>query len=142
VGTYFWTGGGLSKDQAHWAGGLLRDIREGDVTKPLEWVTLGDFVASNPIGWPDGFDSGWTYENANWTNHGQGWPPSGGNYTFQDGHVQWIQMSGLTSAYEMMWPQGLWAFWYNQGRRDGVGYSGSSLRAQQDVLSGTVIDAP
>lgn len=140
TGTYFYTGGGASKDQSHWTGGLLTMLRDTDVTRPDQWVSMGDFIASNPAGWPDGFNNGWTYLNANWNNHGTDrYPPYGANYTFQDGHVQWISYSDTVTVNESRWPRNYWAFYYNGAYLNGVHRAGNTLKNLQDVITDTAI---
>ena len=145
TGTYFWTGGGCRNFNPGWSGGLMASLREGDILRPEDWVVTGDFVPSDPNGWPDGYNSGYTYLNANWINHRpDAWPPAGGNYAFWDGRVEWQPMSSLWGAYELMWPKDCWAFWYNNGQRTtGSGtfqqFSGAGLRAAQHVISGQAI---
>jgi len=145
VGTLFYAGGGIYKEQAHWTGGLLRDLRAADVLQSESWVFLGDFVSSDPTGWPDGWDSGWTYLNANWTNHMPGqWDPRGGNFAFHDGHVVWYPNHSLYNAGECKWPVDHWSFWYNGGRlasspRSVQWYWSDNLRAAQSVISNGAI---
>ena len=144
VGTYFYTGGGVSNPNAGWAGGLLVSMKANDVLLPAEWVFCGDYTAADPNGWPDGWASGWTYQNANWTDHSPGIePPAGGNYAFFDGHVAWYPNRLLWSAYELRWPVDCWAFWYNNWQRTtavGVFQQGSSGGGPaQNVLSDRVI---
>jgi len=140
TGSYFYTGGGNIKSQAHWAGGLLRRLREGDILRPSSWVFCGDYVPSDPNAWPDGWDSGWTYANANWTNHVPGeWPPQGGNFSFYDGHVEWSAWQDTYSAGECRFPVDTWSFWYNGGRYNGAWYWSANLQAAQDVISDDAI---
>jgi prepilin-type processing-associated H-X9-DG protein len=138
-GNYFYTGGGISNPNPGWTGGLMTRLKDSDIFRPAEWVFSGDFTAGDPNGWPDGYNDGWTYTSAYYTNHAQG-----GNYNFYDGHIKFINRSDLWAAGEVMWPKDTWAFWYNNAQRvsgSGVyqGLSGSSLINAENVISPSAI---
>jgi len=143
-GNYFYTGGGLTPNLG-WSGGLMTRLKDADILRPSEWVFCGDYVPFNPNGFPDGYANGWTYANANYTNHRPtAWPPGGGNYAFYDGHVTWYNWNQLWNSGLLMWPKDHWNFSYSHGQRtssSGVlqDLGGTALQAAENVINPAAI---